>query len=118
MSGLDLTGAAILKMKSDDDMTHPDLRALADSVADERSFIGFLVALAADREDEVRKEKLASGSPCAPGANGWENGTIEAFLEAAAAWAAGSVNGLPLYAKPDNPWRRCADILLMGKLYE
>jgi len=44
-------------------------------------------------------------------ANGWENGTIEAFLDAAAAWATASKNGLEFYRKPDNPWKRCADII-------
>ncbi|RYD19068.1 MAG: hypothetical protein EOP88_20350 [Verrucomicrobiaceae bacterium] len=95
-----------------------DLFQLAENAIDEASFIEFLSALAQDREDENAKEAIAPSSPYGAGANGWENGTIEAFLGAAAAWAQGSIDGLPLYQKPSNPWRRCADILLMGKLYE
>ena len=89
-----------------------------EKVVDERTFIAFLSALAADREDEVAKEREHPSSPWGPGQNGWENGTIAAFLGAAAAWATGSFNGLPLEPKATNPWRRCADILLMGKHYE
>ena len=89
-----------------------------DLVVDERTFLDFVHALAIDREDEVRKEKTKSSSPYGPGANGWENGTIEAFLEAACSWGRSSFHGLPLYEKSTNPWRRCADILHMGKLYE
>ena len=95
-----------------------DLNSKLDTVSDEDSFIAFLQALAEDRENEVEKEKRAPSSPYGPGANGWENGKIEAFLGAAAGWATGSKNGLPLYQKPENPWKRCADIIYMGKIYE
>jgi len=95
-----------------------DLHALADQVTDESSLIDFISALAGDREDELAKEAISPTSPFGPGANGWENGTIEAFLGAASAWAEGSKNGLPLYTPPQNPWTRMAHILHMGKLYE
>ena len=95
-----------------------DLHSLASSVTDEIGFIRFLEALAADRADECAKEAANPSSPYGPGANGWENGTIEGFLEAASAWAEESINGLPHYEKPANPWTRCAAILLMGKHYE
>jgi len=94
------------------------LETLRDAVVDEDSFVRFLEALAADRVDEVEKERSQQPSPYESGANGWENGTIEAFLECASAWATASRNGLQLYKKPDNPWKRCADILFMGKIYE
>ena len=96
----------------------PDLQAKLDAVCDEQTFIEFVAALAADREDEVAKEKVKPSSPYGPGANGWENGTIEGFLDAAAAWATASEDGLEFYQKPDNPWKRCADIIYMGKIYE
>ena len=95
-----------------------DLETLRDAVCDEDSFVRFLEALAADRKDEVEKGKRQPSSPYGPGAKGWENGTIEAFFECASAWAQASRNGLELYQKPDNPWKRCADILFMGKIYE
>ena len=99
-------------------MPHSDLFSLVEQVTDERSFITFLAALAADHEDERAKERISPSSPYGTGANGWENGTIEAFLDSAAAWADASFDSLPLYTKPDNPWRRCAEILHMGKHYE
>ncbi len=87
-------------------------------VVDEESFIEFLSVLAADRADEVEKEREKPSSPYGPRRNGWENGSIEAFLDAACRWGAQSVNGMPLLPKSTNPWRRCADILLAGKFYE
>ena len=87
---------------------------LADKVTDEASFVEFIKALALDRA----AEKTISTSPYGPGANGWENGNIETFLEAASAWACASRGGLVGYDLPSNPWKRCADIFLMGKHYE
>ena len=95
-----------------------DLKLKLDAVCDEESFIAFVAALAADREDEVSKEKLNPSPPCGPGANGWENGTIEAFLDRSVNWAIVSKNGLEFYQKPISPWKRCADIIYMGKIYE
>jgi hypothetical protein len=99
-------------------MSPDNLITKRDAVHDEATFVEFLVALAADREDEVQKEKMKPSSPYGPGANGWENGTIEAFLGAASAWAEASKAGLKYYVKPSNPWKRCADILYTGKIYE
>src|SRR4051794_3318334 len=95
-----------------------DLQSQLDAVCDEGTFVDFAAALAADRRHEVAKAKASPASPCGPGANGWENGTIETFLDAAAAWASASKNGLEGYTKSDNPWKRCADILHAGKCYE
>ena len=95
-----------------------DLHAMANEVSDEASFVTFLAALAEDWEHERRKEAVAPSSPDGPGANGWENATIGAFLESAAAWAEVTANGTPFYKTPDNPWRRCAQVLLAGKSYE
>lgn len=98
-------------------MSH-ELQRVLDAVSDEETFLRFLEALAADRADEVEKEKLNPSSPYCQGANGWENGSIEHFLESAAAWGRDSITGSQFYDKPDNPWKRCADIIYMGKLYE
>jgi|SRR6185437_867103 len=91
-----------------------------EKVVDEQTFIEFVYALAADRADKVEKERKSPSSPYGPGHNGWENGSIEDFLYASARWPTASVNGLPLVPKPKemNPWRRCADILAAGKIYE
>src|SRR5687768_17374959 len=95
-----------------------NLQSKLEAVHDEDSFVAFVDALAADRADEVQNEKQHPSSPYGAGANGWEHGTIENFLDAAAAFATDwkkNPEGLP---KTDNPWRRCARILLGGKHYE
>jgi hypothetical protein len=70
------------------------------------------------RDCRVRQEKLRPSSPYGPGANGWKHGTIEGYLDAAHEWGVSSVDGLPHYVAPANPWTRVADILLAGKSYE
>ena len=89
-----------------------------EEVEDEESFISFVSALAEDKSEETKEEQSNPSSPFGSGANGWENSRIEDFLDAAAAWATASQNGLEYYQKPLNIWRRCADILYAGKIYE
>ena len=81
------------------------MREALDRVVDERSFVDFLHALACDWS-------------VAPSPLDWENGSIGEFLDAAAAWAEASKNGLRFYVVPTNPWRRVADMLIAGKEYE
>lgn len=88
-----------------------------EAVNDEASFIAFVSVLAADRRDESQKEELNPSSPFGPGANGWENTTIDGFLEAAARGAEDRMQS-PFYEAPTNAWKRCAEILLTGKVYE
>lgn len=89
----------------------PDL----DAVTDRDSFLAFVSALVADRREAGASE---TGSPYGPDAGGWENVTIEDFLEAAIAWARdtdmGETQGLP--ASPS--WRGFATFLYCGKIYE
>lgn len=99
-------------------MAESRLQHTLDEVKDEGTFLLFLKALAGDRADEVRKETQRPGSPYGPGANGWENWTIEAFLETAAAWGESSKRSPQSYENPDNLWKRCAHIIYMGKMYE
>jgi len=87
-----------------------------DDVTDFDSFIGFVSWLASDHEEEVAKERLAPSSPLGPGANGWENSTIEAFLEAAAACASDTRNKSGHVPEPT--WRQFAEFLHGGKVYE
>ncbi len=94
-----------------------DFYRLADEVDDEASFIAFVAALGRDWEEAQQKEALHPSSPYGPNRNGWENGTIDSFLDAASAWAQASTN-LPGYERPENPWRRAAQILHAGKFYE
>jgi hypothetical protein len=79
-----------------------DMFNVASRVQDEKSFIDFLHALAADRQ----------------GDGAWENGTIEAFLDAAAAWAEVTAGKNAAARRNENPWQRCAQILSAGKFYE
>ena len=83
------------------------------AVHDRESFFAFVAALAADRRASVAAEAVKPSSPYAPDAGGWENITIEAFLEAALAWADFG-RGLP--AAPT--WRDFACFLYAGKFYE
>ena len=63
------------------------LHEALESVADAASFLAFARLLAEDRVNEVRMEAASPSQPYGPGANGWENSTIKAFLEAAISWA-------------------------------
>ena len=99
-------------------MKNSELLHMLNSVCDEVSFISFLNALSKDKADEARKERESPSSPYGPGANGWENDTIDDFLESAAAWAQNSIAGMKSYQQPTNVWTRCADILHGGKIYE
>lgn len=94
-----------------------DLDALLEQVADENGFIAFVEALA---NDFARERELEAASPSGlygPGQLGWENGTVDAMLGAAAAWGhIKLLTGASL--AEDNPWKRCAHILYAGKFYE
>jgi hypothetical protein len=89
-----------------------------DAVHDRESFLAFVFALAEDRRASVAAENVAPSSPYGPEAGGWENVTIENFLEAALSWAEstgmGESQGLP--AGPS--WRGFASFLYCGKIYE
>ena len=58
-----------------------ELYEQAAAVHDRRTLLEFVKALIADRE-EVAKEAVSPSLHYGRGANGWENGSIEAFLEA------------------------------------
>ena len=88
----------------------------AENVNDFGSFIRFVNWLASDRADEVAKERARPSHPIGPGSNGWENTTIEAFLEAAAAWATDDRNKTG--NEPEPTWREFARFLHAGKIYE
>lgn len=101
-------------MRQDEDVL---VQAL-EFVHDEESFLQFMLALRDDREASVKEETETPSSPHDRDAGGWENTTIERFLDTAVRWARGSVNGNPFYKKPDNQLRRCADILFAARGYE
>ena len=95
-----------------------ELHEAADTVTDSAGFLDFVRELIADREDEVKKEKVHPSSRYGPGANGWENGSIESFLEAAVAWADDSHFVEKQSLAGNNPWQQFAKFLYAGKVYE
>lgn len=95
-----------------------DANKLLDQVKDTESFLVFVRALAADRAESSAQETASSSSPYGADANGWENTTIESFLESAVAWAEASNFGLAQGLSPSNPWKQFAIFLYCGKTYE
>lgn len=95
-----------------------DLEAVLARVCDEETFIVFLAALSEDWNDEQRKEAVHPSSPYGPGANGWENGTIGMFLEAASAFGSDHLSNPVSRLKHSNTWRQAAAIIYGGKFYE
>ena len=97
---------------------------LAENVSDEKSFLTFVEALYKDRENAVRKEKETPSSPYGPDAGGWENTTIEDYLESSYAWAKDTDFGRKLDTpehsrlKDVSPWQHFARFLMVGKYYE
>ena len=73
-----------------------DLDALLKQVHDEASFTAFVQALAEDFEEEREIERIKPIGPYSPGVLGWENGTVDAVLGAAAAWG---LHGVPSSAR-------------------
>ena len=73
-----------------------------EAVNDRESFLAFVRALIADRRV----------------GQGWENDSIEHFLEAATAWADDSEFGDRQGLKDASPWKRFATFLYCGKIYE
>jgi len=94
-----------------------ELESYLDKVTDEASFLEFAKALQADREDEVRKELEKPSDPYSEGHNGWQNATIDGFLESAVAWAEDGSFGKTIEPNA-NPWKKFALFLYGGKIYE
>lgn len=92
-----------------------DLDEMLESVIDRDSFLVFVKALIADRQDELEKENPSS--PWGAGANGWEHGTIEGYLDAAVAWMEGA-RGTALQLPLEPSWKSFATFLYRGKSYE
>jgi len=99
------------------------LLELAENVVDEKSFLAFARELIKDRETAVKKEKDNPSSPYGPDADGWENTSIESYLEGAVAWAEdsqfGSRMAFPEYELRNvSDWRKFAAFLMAGRVYE
>lgn len=95
-----------------------ELHEFLETVDDRDSFLAFVKALKEDREDAVRKEIKSPSKAFSCGSNGWENETIEAFLEGAHAWAVDSDFGTSQDLYETNMWKMMAEFLYCGKVYE
>lgn len=89
-----------------------------DSVHDRESFFAFVRTLIADRQASVATERGAPSNPYGPDAGGWENVSIESFLEAALAWAESTSMGVSQGLPSEPSWRAFAAFLYCGKIYE
>ena len=92
--------------------------ALLDTVEDADTFLEFARVLEADRRESAKLEAASPSSPYGPDAKGWENVTIEDFLESAIAWAEDTKFGITQGLEPQNPWKQLATFLYCGKVYE
>jgi hypothetical protein len=87
------------------------------TVNDEESFLAFVRALEADRR--LAEEGEVDDPHGFGAARGWQNSTIEQFLESALAWAEDSRFGRNQGLGDDaSAWRRLAMFLYAGKIYE
>lgn len=87
-------------------------------VSDERTFLKFVEALISDRKRAAEAQKEKPGSRWGPDAGGWENTSIETFLESAVAWALDSNFGSDQGLTASNRWKQFAAFLLAGRIYE
>jgi hypothetical protein len=102
--------------------TSANVHSLFEAVHDRESFFAFVYALMADLDDSRRQERITPSPPYSPGANGWENGSIGRYLEAALAWAGGWPETRFEHDDgrfPSEPsWKAFANFLYAGKFYE
>lgn len=87
-------------------------------VKDEESLLAFVRELQLDRIVSIEQERKSKSSPYGPDARGWENTSIESFLEGALSWADATNFGATQGLLPSNPWRKFAVFLYCGKIYE
>jgi hypothetical protein len=91
------------------------LAELRPKVTDRDSFLAFVTALAAEREEAERMERDEPKRYQLGGANDWQNSTISSFLGAALVY----FQPTSLRKPDDTPsWKMMADFLYYGKIYE
>ena len=94
-----------------------DSHELLRLVSDEKSFLAFVEALRKERGLDAAEERVKPSSAYGPTQRGWENVTIEAFLEAACAWAEDANFGEAQKLRDFSLWKKFATFLYMGKIY-
>jgi hypothetical protein len=82
-----------------------------DSVHDRASFIAFVRAMAAEREEAAALERAYPDAYRVDGAIGWKNADIAPFLLA-------SLECLENHSEAQPSWRMFADLLYCGKIVE
>jgi len=95
------------------------LNEAAQAAHDRKTFLAFARLLLADREAAAHEESVNPPGPydlC--GRGGWQNATIDGFLEAAISWAEDTEFGQTQGLSPDEPWTQFAVFLYCGKIYE
>ncbi len=95
-----------------------ELRAALERVSNRQSFLDFARLLAKDRADKAAIESFSVSALYGSGTKGWENWTIEAFLDSAISWAQSTDFGLAQGLPPENPWKQFAAFLYCGKTCE
>ncbi len=93
-----------------------DIFEILEGVNDEKSFILFSKTLLSERLEDIVLEKENPSNPYSSSHLGWQNTTIENFLESSIAWAEDSSFG-KIHGN-DNLWNKLAQFLLAGKIYE
>ena len=83
-------------------------------VIDESTFLEFVSALANER----RAAEAGIIDDFGRSRNGWENHSIEEFLDAGVAWADASNFGAKQGLANAPPWKIFATFLYCGKIYE
>ena len=94
-----------------------DLHDSLERIYDLDSFLEFVALLVADREEDSRAQAHDRIARFGAGPNGWQNHSIEDFLDAALRWTEdtrGREMGLPDQAS----WQALATFLYVGKIYE
>jgi hypothetical protein len=88
---------------------------LLNDVHDRDTFLAFVRALAAERENAELVERSEPTRYCIDGADGWKNGDIASYLYACLDYFENE-----LFHKPDAEpnWRMFAEFLYFGKIIE
>ena len=96
-----------------------DYWELEEQVNSKETFLRFLTALIADLHDSQEKEERSPSSPYSPDANGWENPTLDRFLEAMHTWAFTRYTETGELNVPEElSWQTLAQWLSAAKVYE
>jgi len=99
-----------------------DLHRTLEQVTDQESFFTFVQALINDRKEALqeaeRQHILNSDGQISAEPGGWQNGTIEQFLDGALSWAQSTDMGQRQGLPGEPSWKAFAVFLYCGKIYE